>query len=158
MSSLYIAKAILAMVSCMVMGTVLPRQLPESPCHSSTQQPTFSPHFIWRGNLPIMWPSSPRWPTWMFSLYDCCREWLYNGWNCLFCRKPQMINVMDTHSYLELCLYACNCLVHIIWKFFSLLLTHCILNRLSHTIYWKSPITILGEFGYEIYIFLEKNG
>ena len=38
------------------------------------------------------------------------------------------------------------------------LLTHCILNRFSHTIYWKSPISILGMSGYEIYIFLEKNG
>ena len=38
------------------------------------------------------------------------------------------------------------------------LLTHCILNRLSHTIYWKSLISILGTSGYEIYIFLEKNG
>ena len=37
-------------------------------------------------------------------------------------------------------------------------LTHCILNRLSHTIYWKSPISILGASGYESYIFLEKNG
>ena len=37
-------------------------------------------------------------------------------------------------------------------------LTHCILNRLYHTIYWKSPISILGTSGYEIYIFLEKNG
>ena len=37
-------------------------------------------------------------------------------------------------------------------------LTHCILNRLSHTIYWKSPISILGTSGYEILIFLEKNG
>ena len=37
-------------------------------------------------------------------------------------------------------------------------LTHCILNGLSHTIYWKSPISILGTSGYEIYIFLEKNG
>ena len=37
-------------------------------------------------------------------------------------------------------------------------LTHCILNRLSHTIYWKSPIPILGTYSYEIYIFLEKNG
>ena len=37
-------------------------------------------------------------------------------------------------------------------------LTHCILNRLSHTIYWKSPISSLGTSGYEIYIFLEKNG
>ena len=113
-----IAKAILAMVSCMVMGTVLTRQLPESPCHSSTQRPTFSPCFIWRGYPPLMWPSGPRWPTWMFSLCDCGREWLYNGWNCLFCRKPKMINVLDTHSYLKLCMYACNCLVHIIWKFF----------------------------------------
>ena len=37
-------------------------------------------------------------------------------------------------------------------------LTHCIWNRLSHTIYWKSPISILGKSSYEIYIFLEKNG
>ena len=29
-------------------------------------------------------------------------------------------------------------------------LTHCILNRLSHTIYWKRPISILGTSGYEI--------
>ena len=36
--------------------------------------------------------------------------------------------------------------------------THCILNRLSHTIYWKSLISILGTSGYEIYILLEKNG
>ena len=27
-------------------------------------------------------------------------------------------------------------------------LTHCILNRLSHTVYWKSPISILGASGY----------
>ena len=37
-------------------------------------------------------------------------------------------------------------------------LTHCILNRLSHTIYWENPISILGTSGYEIYIFLEENG
>ena len=39
-------------------------------------------------------------------------------------------------------------------------LTHCILNRLSHTIYWKSPISILGTCmsGHEIYIYLEKSG
>ena len=35
-------------------------------------------------------------------------------------------------------------------------LTHCILNRLSHMIYWKSPIWVLGTLGYESYIFLEK--
>ena len=29
-------------------------------------------------------------------------------------------------------------------------LTHCILNRFSHTIYWKSPVSILGTSGYEI--------
>ena len=40
----------------------------------------------------------------------------------------------------------------------NIILTHCILiiNRLSHTIYWKSPISILGTSGYKIYIFLEK--
>ena len=36
-------------------------------------------------------------------------------------------------------------------------LTHCILNRLCHSLYWKSPVSILGMSGYEIYIFLEKN-
>ena len=41
---------------------------------------------------------------------------------------------------------------------YSIFLTHCIRNRLSHTIYWKSPISVLGKPGYEIYIFLEKNG
>ena len=35
-------------------------------------------------------------------------------------------------------------------------LTHFILNRLSHTIYWKSPISVLGISGYTMYIFLEK--
>ena len=39
-----------------------------------------------------------------------------------------------------------------------MLLTHCRLNSLSHTIYWKSPISILGMSSYEIYIFQEKNG
>ena len=39
----------------------------------------------------------------------------------------------------------------------ELCLTHCRLNRLSHTIYWNSPISILGMSGYEIYIFLKKN-
>ena len=37
-------------------------------------------------------------------------------------------------------------------------LNYSILNRLSLTIYWKSPIAVLGMSGYEIYIFLEKNG
>ena len=32
------------------------------------------------------------------------------------------------------------------------------LNRLPHTIYWKSPISILVTPSYEIYILLEKNG
>ena len=31
-------------------------------------------------------------------------------------------------------------------------LTHCRLNRLSHTINWKSQISILGTAGYGIYI------
>ena len=30
---------------------------------------------------------------------------------------------------------------------------HCILNRLSHIIYWKSPISILGRSGYEIFTY-----
>ena len=37
-------------------------------------------------------------------------------------------------------------------------ITHFRLNRLSHTIDWKSPMSILGTSGYEIYILLEKNG
>ena len=40
----------------------------------------------------------------------------------------------------------------------SSILTHCIRNRLYHTMYWKSPISSLGRWGYEIKIFLEKNG
>ena len=62
-------------------------------------------------------------------------------------------------------LWRCIVLLWITWYLntrFVLLwvtsLTHCRLNRLSHTIYWKSPISILGTYGYEIYIFLEKNG
>ena len=46
---------------------------------------------------------------------------------------------------------------NITWSY-DVSLSHCRLNRLSHTIYWKSPISILGTSGYEIYIFLEKNG
>ena len=42
----------LAMVSWVVMMTDLPRQIPEFPIHISSQQPTFSPCFIWRGILP----------------------------------------------------------------------------------------------------------
>ena len=37
-------------------------------------------------------------------------------------------------------------------------LTHCRLNRLCNIIYWKSPISSFGTSGYEILIFLEKNG
>ena len=36
-------------------------------------------------------------------------------------------------------------------------LTHCRLNELPHTIYWKILISILDTSGYEIQIFLEKN-
>ena len=35
-------------------------------------------------------------------------------------------------------------------------LTHCRLNRLSHTIYWKSPISILGMSGWDLHIPREK--
>ena len=45
-----------------------------------------------------------------------------------------------------------------IYPKYSDILTHCRLNRLSHTIYWKSPISILAMSGYEILIFLKKNG
>ena len=37
-------------------------------------------------------------------------------------------------------------------------LTHCRLNELPHTIYWKILISILVMSGYVIKIFLEKNG
>ena len=40
--------------------------------------------------------------------------------------------------------------------FIHSILTHFILNRLSHTIHWKSPISILGMSGYIMYIMLEK--
>ena len=36
------------------------------------------------------------------------------------------------------------------------LLTHCRLNELPHSIYWKILISILGMSGYVIKIFLEK--
>ena len=35
-------------------------------------------------------------------------------------------------------------------------LTHCILNRLSHIIYWKSSISILGTSGWDVHIPREK--
>ena len=37
-----------------------------------------------------------------------------------------------------------------------LLLTYCSPDSLSHIIYWKSLISILGMSGYETYLFLEK--
>ena len=37
-----------------------------------------------------------------------------------------------------------------IWNYVYIL-THCRWNRLSHTLYWKSQISILGTSGYEIY-------
>ena len=40
--------------------------------------------------------------------------------------------------------------------FTVLSLTHIRLNKLPHTIYWKSRISILGMSGYVIWIFLEK--
>ena len=42
----------LAMVSCVVKVTGLLRQIPESPCHISSRQPTFSSYCIWSGILP----------------------------------------------------------------------------------------------------------
>ena len=36
------------------------------------------------------------------------------------------------------------------------ILTHCILNRHSHTMNWKGPISIVGTSGCETYIFLKK--
>ena len=37
------------------------------------------------------------------------------------------------------------------------ILTHFILNELSATVYWKSPISILVMSGYVTEIFLEQN-
>ena len=37
-------------------------------------------------------------------------------------------------------------------------LTHCRLNELPYTIYWKILILILGIWGYVIKVFLERNG
>ena len=37
-------------------------------------------------------------------------------------------------------------------------LTHCRLNELTHTTYWKFLISILGMWGYVIKVFWEKNG
>ena len=45
---------------------------------------------------------------------------------------------------------------HIFFEKYSL--THCILNRIYHTMYWKNPISILRMSDFETYIFLEKNG
>ena len=36
-------------------------------------------------------------------------------------------------------------------------LTHCTLNKFLHTIYLKSPISILGKSGYVSQIFQKKN-
>ena len=47
-----------------------------------------------------------------------------------------------------------------VWRVFSHIvahLSHCRLNRLSHTVYWKSPISVLCASGYEIKILPEKN-
>ena len=41
--------------------------------------------------------------------------------------------------------------------FIPFLLTHCRLNELPHTIYWKILIFIFGLSGCVIQIFLEKN-
>ena len=43
-------------------------------------------------------------------------------------------------------------------KYQVLCLTHGIPNRLSNIMYWKGPISVLDTSGYEICIFLEKNG
>ena len=59
----------------------------------------------------------------------------------------------DTFSHIYI--YNSDQTYRLIWVF-AVCLTHCILNRLSHTIYWKSRISILGKSSFEIYIFLEK--
>ena len=65
----------------------------------------------------------------------------------------ESLGIRDNESWLYLFIY-----LFISLDMFVVYATHCSLNRLSHTIYWKSPISILGSSGYEIYIFLKKNG
>ena len=82
----------LEMVSWVVMVTDLPRQTPESPCHISSQQPTFSPCFIWRDILPCCEHHV------LFDLLECwafvveVENDLYSGWTCPFYQKPLMFN------------------------------------------------------------------
>ena len=81
----------LATVSWVAMVTDCPRQIPESPCHISTQQPTFSPCFIWRASSPAVNIMSS---LTSLSTESCGwgREPLYNGWICPFYQKPLLIN------------------------------------------------------------------
>ena len=70
-----------------------------------------------------------------------------------FCARHYVTTIIISNIVLLICL------PRVRLQSFSLNgLTNCILNWLSHTIYWNSPNTILGRWGYEIYIFLEKNG
>ena len=84
--------------------------------------------------------------------------------------SPDMAEVMDQIKQVGCLLFVCLELAKIsitililVTKYLdlgeiSVALTHCRLNELTHTIYWKSPVSILDRWGYEIWIFLEKNG
>ena len=92
------------------------------------------------------WRSNSKW---YFYIYKSTQQ---ETWNCflsvfflLLLKKKQPKKQHFTHFFKVLT----------VLDFFK---THCILNRISHTIYWKSPISVLGTSGYEIYIFLQKNG
>ena len=83
----------LAMVSYVVMVTGLPIQLPESSCHISAHQPTFSPCLIWRGNLPccnhhVLLDLLECWALVIEMENDCTMDR-----NCPFYQKPLMISV-----------------------------------------------------------------
>ena len=71
-----------------------------------------------------------------------------------------LISLLDVAGAINMSIYlfCLNNTEKLMKYFIYIYLTHCILNRIYHIIYWKSPISILGTSGYETYIFLEKNG
>ena len=77
---------------------------------------------------------------------------MFSNKNLLICTLAQLhvykFKIIYQHKSLLLAFCFGPVLVLIVMTY--LLLTHCILNRLSHTVYWKSPISNLGTPGYEI--------
>ena len=78
--------------------------------------------------------------------WDFAHAW--NIWAFCACSKTPSLSAAQMH-FLKLIEYRI-CLDYLDT------LTRCRRKRLSHTIYWMSPISILGTSGYEVYIFLEK--